>query len=82
MLIQAFFKEFLSKNTDLWEAIHAFLNFDVDKSVGGDLVDKVVQYYEILGEILEFCVHVLRECHGCHEVKILEDNSAVACTLG
>ena len=44
MLIQAFFKEFLSKDTSLWEAVHAFLNFDVDKSVGGDLVNKVVQY--------------------------------------
>ncbi len=43
MSIQAFFKEFLSKNTGLWKAAHSFSNFDVDESVGCDLVDEVVQ---------------------------------------
>ena len=43
MLVQAFFKEFLSKIPGLQEVEHSFLNFDVDESIRGDFVNKVVQ---------------------------------------
>ena len=59
VLIEVFFKEFLRENSSLQEAIHSFLNFDVDKSTGADLVDEVVQYYKIIREILEFHAPVL-----------------------
>ncbi len=68
MLLQ----EFLCKYTCLWEAIHPFLNFDVDKSIGGGLVGKVVHGDELLREVLDLHAHVLWACHWCHEVEICE----------
>jgi hypothetical protein len=38
MLLQ----EFLPEYTRLQEAVHSFLNFDVDLSIGGGLVGEVV----------------------------------------
>ena len=82
VLIQTLLKEFLSENTSLREAVHPFFNFDVDTSVEDGLAGKVVHLCKLFGEVIDFHVHVLRTCHRCHEVKTLEINGAVACTLG
>jgi len=68
--------------THLWEAAHPFLNFDVDKSIGGGLVGEVVHGDELFREVLDLHAHVFWACHWCHEVEIFEVNGAVACTLG
>ncbi len=81
VLIQTLLQEFLFKNTRLWEAIHSFLNFYVDESIGGDFVGEVVHGDELFREVLDLHAHVLRTCHWCHEVDIFEVNGAVACTL-
>ena len=54
MLIQALLKEFLSKNTGLWEAVHSFLNFDVDESMEVTLSIKLYSSTKSLGRTLSF----------------------------
>ncbi len=78
MLLQ----EFLCEYTRLREAVHSFLNFDVDVFIRSGLVGRVIHGVELFGEVLDFHAHVLRTCHWCHEVEIFEVNGAVVCTLG
>jgi hypothetical protein len=82
VLILTLLQEFLCEYTHLREAIHFFLNFDVDISIGGGIVSEVVHGDKLFGEVRDFHAHVLWTCHWCHEVEIFEVNGAVACTLG
>ncbi len=72
----------MRKYTRLREAVHSFLNFDVDISIGGGLVGKVVHGDKLFWEVFDFHAHVLWTCHWCHEVEVFEVNGAVACNLG
>ncbi len=64
-------QEFLHEYTRLQEAIYSFLNFDVDVSIGGGLVSKVVHGDKLFREVLDFHAHVLWTCHWCHEVEVV-----------
>jgi hypothetical protein len=44
-------QEFLCKNTRLWEAIHSFLNFYVDESIGGGFDGEVIHGDELFREV-------------------------------
>ncbi len=59
VLVYTLLQEFLREYAHLREALHSFLNFDVDVSIGGGLVGKVVHGDKLFGEILDFHVHVL-----------------------
>ncbi len=72
----------MRENNCLWEAVHSFLNFYVDKSIRGGFVGEVVQVDKLFREVLDLHAHVLQACHWCHEVEIFEVNGAVACPLG
>ena len=54
MLVQAFFKEFLSKIPGLQEVEHSFLNFDVDESMEVTLSIKLYSSTKSLGRTLSF----------------------------
>jgi len=70
MCIETLLQEFLCENTHLWKAIHSFLIFYVDKSIGGGFVGEVVHGDELFREVLDFYVHVFWACHWCHEVEM------------
>ena len=41
----------MCKNTRLWEAIHSFLNFYVDESIGGGFDGEVIHGDELFREV-------------------------------
>ena len=59
VLVLTLLQEFLREYVHLQEAVHSFLNFDVDVSIGGGLVSEVVHGDELFGEVLDFHAHVL-----------------------
>ena len=66
----------------LRESVHALLNFDMDISIGVDLVSELVQLDKFRWEILELHAHVFGTCHWRHGVEVFEIYCAVACAFG
>ncbi len=60
------------------EAIYSFLNLDVDESIACCLVIEFVEFNNFCGQSLDFHAHEFGVRHGCHSIKILQVNGAVA----
>ena len=66
----------------MWEAIHAASDFYVDVSISGQLGDKVVLLHEVVGEVCEFEMHVLKAGHWGVLVEIFYVDGHKSCAWG
>ena len=67
---QSLFEELVGDDAGLWEAVHAFANFDVHLSVGVDQVPEVVLDNDLFGDDFESEAHVFRIGHRSIEVEV------------
>jgi hypothetical protein len=81
MLVKLFFKKTVCNDAHLRETVHALLYFDVDCTVVGSQIVKVVGFDEIKREVIDLHVHVFRSVHGCGEIEILQVDGAIVCIL-
>jgi len=69
------FEELVGNDAGLGEAVHAFLNFDIDPSIIVDQVPEVVFDDDLVRDDLELEVHVFRIGHQSVEVEVGQVNA-------
>ena len=67
---EAFFEELVGKDAGLGQAVHPFLDFDIDPSFFADQVVEVVFYDDLFGDDAKVEAHVLWLEHWSIEIKI------------
>jgi hypothetical protein len=60
---KVFGEALMGDESGLFEPVHAFSNFDVDPSVGGDYVKQVVLLYDFVGDDADWQSHVFISSH-------------------
>jgi hypothetical protein len=72
---QSLFEELVGDDAGLGEAVHAFLNFNIDSSVLVDQVPEVVSYDDLVRDDLESEAHIFRIGHRSVEVEVGQVNA-------
>ena len=67
---QSFGQEFVGQHACLGKSIHSFLDLNVDPSIFGDNVLKVVLIYDFLRDHADVDAHILVSLHGGVEIEV------------